>query len=262
MMKRAAGYDKTFDGTYVNTAYLDMTQPYAAGSLYSTVEDLYKWDQALYTEKVLSGASKQRMFTPGLSDYGYGWVIQNKDGLTTIQHDGGINGFNTIIRRSPETKRLVVLLNNTGGAPLAAMAAGIWAILDGKTAVMPKEPAAVELMRTYQTSGLEAAMHEGREMKEGSRYDADEGEIERFAGQLLATGKLSDGLIVAKQIAEEAPKSVGAASLLSRAYRANGLRVEAIQALSKAIELSATPRGLLLQMEQMRDLSNLEKDLK
>ena len=75
MMKRAAGYDKTFDGTNVNTDYLDMTQPYAAGSLYSTVEDLYKWDQALYTEKVLSEASKQRMFTPGLSDYGYGWEI-------------------------------------------------------------------------------------------------------------------------------------------------------------------------------------------
>ena len=98
-------------------------------------------------------------------------------------------------------------------------------------------------------------------MKEGSRYDAREGEMERFAGQLLATGKLSDGLIVAKQIVEDAPTSVRAASLLSRAYRANGLRIEAIQALSKAIELSPTPRALLLQMEQMRDLSNLEKAL-
>jgi hypothetical protein len=51
-------------------AYLDMTQPYAAGSLYSTVEDLYRWDQALLTEKILSAKSKERMFSPGLSDYG------------------------------------------------------------------------------------------------------------------------------------------------------------------------------------------------
>jgi CubicO group peptidase (beta-lactamase class C family) len=144
-----------------------MTQPYAAGSLYSTVEDLYKWDRALYTEKVLSEASKQRMFTPGLSDYGYGWEIRNTKGVTTIEHGGGINGFNTIIWRSPETKRLVVLLNNTGGAPLTALAAGIRAILDGKTAETPKEPAAVELMKTYQTSGLEAAMREAREVKAG-----------------------------------------------------------------------------------------------
>ena len=51
--KRAAGYRKTLDG-YTNAAYLDMSIPYAAGSLYSTVEDLYLWDQALYTDKLIS----------------------------------------------------------------------------------------------------------------------------------------------------------------------------------------------------------------
>ncbi len=258
LAKRAEGYDKTFDGKYVNTGYIDMTQPYAAGSLYSTVEDLYKWDQALYGDKILSEASKTLMFTPGLSDYGYAWEIRKKDGVTTIEHGGGINGFNTIISRSPEMKRLIVLLNNTGAAPLDAMIAGIRAILDGKTAQMPKEPGAAELMKTYQASGLEAAMHEAGEMRSGSRYDAGEGEMERFAGRLLAIGKTADGLMAAKRIAQDAPKSVGAASLLSRAYQANGQKLEAIQALSKAIELSPTPRGLLLQLDQMRELSNFE----
>jgi CubicO group peptidase (beta-lactamase class C family) len=61
--KRAQGYEKTADG-YINAAYLDMSLPYAAGSIYSTVEDLYKWDQALYGEKILSAESKNLMFTP------------------------------------------------------------------------------------------------------------------------------------------------------------------------------------------------------
>ena len=116
LSKRAAGYDKRFDGSYVNTTYIDMTQPYAAGSLYSTVDDLYRWDRVLYTEKMLNAKSKERMFTPGLSNYGYGWEIRQKDGVTTIEHGGGINGFNTLITRNPESRRLVVLLNNTGGA--------------------------------------------------------------------------------------------------------------------------------------------------
>lgn len=262
MARRAAGYDKTFDGEYLNTDYLDMTQPYAAGSLYSTVEDLYKWDQALYTEKVLSETSKQRMFTPGLSDYGYAWEIHRKDGVTTIEHGGGINGFNTVISRSPEMKRLVVLLNNTGAAPLSQMTAGIRAVLDGKSPEMPKEPAALELMKTYEASGLEAVMRQAREMRAGSRYDAGEGQMERFAGRLLATGKAVDALTVAKQIAEESPKSPGAASLLSRAYAVNGQRVEAIQALSRAIELSPTPRALLLQIEEMRELSSFATEAK
>ncbi len=252
LAKRAAGYDKTFDGKYVNTGYLDMTQPYSAGSLYSTVEDLYRWDQTLYGDKILSSASKEKMFTPGLSDYGFGWQITKKDGVTTIEHGGGINGFNTVITRNPESKRLIVLLNNTGGAPLNAMAAGIRTILDGKTAEMPKQPGALEIYKTYQASGLDAALKRAAEMKAGSQYDAGEGEMERFAGHLLRTGKAADALTVAKMIAHDSPKSVGAATTLARAEQANGHRVEAVQAWSKAIELSDTPRALLLYEEQLK----------
>ncbi len=258
LTKRAAGYDKHFDGTYTNTTFIDMTQPYAAGSLYSTVEDLYKWDQALYGEKILSAASKEKMFTPGLANYGYAWDIRKgKDGAT-IEHGGGINGFNTLITRNPETKRLIVLLNNTGGAPLNPMATGIRAILDGKDPVMPKEPGAGELFKTYQKSGLETALREAKEMKSGAQYDAGEGELLRFAGQLLATNKATDALTVAKQLSEDNPKSIGAATLLAQAQKATGHRIEAIQAWARVIDLSPNPRGLLIYTDEIRQLSNFE----
>ena len=258
LSKRAAGYDKRFDGTYANTAFLDMTQPYAAGSLYSTVEDLYRWDQALYEDKLLSAKSKERMFTPGLSNYGYGWVITTRDGVTTIEHGGGINGFNTLITRNPESKRLIVLLNNTGGAPLGPMSVAIRAILDGKEPVMPKQPAAPVLFKTYEASGLAAALAQAKEMQSGSQYDAGNGELARLAGQLLASGKAVDGLELAKKVAEAAPKSADIAVLLARAHRANNHRIEAMQAYSRAIELSETPRNLLLYTDAIRELSSLE----
>src|SRR4030095_4394186 len=100
LSKRATGYGKTPNG-YETAAYLDMSIPYAAGSLYSTVEDLFLWDQSLYGEKVLSAASKDLMLKPNLEDYGYGLVIRkaslgpNKFEVPVIQHNGGINGFNT-----------------------------------------------------------------------------------------------------------------------------------------------------------------------
>ncbi len=257
LLKRAAGYDATFDG-YVNTGYLDMSQPYAAGSLYSTVEDLYKWDQALYGDKILSAASKEKTFTPGISDYGYGWTIHKKDGVTTIEHGGGINGFNTLITRNPETKRLIVLLNNAGGAPLSAMAEGIRAILNGKEATMPKTPASKALVKTYETSGYAAMLQQAKDMKAGSQYDAGDGELSQVAGRLLSTGKLADGLALAKVVSEGNPKNVGAVMLLAQAYRANGLKFEAIQAYSKAIEMSENPRALALLTDSIRQLSNLE----
>jgi CubicO group peptidase (beta-lactamase class C family) len=138
--KRAAGYDGTLDG-FLNAEYIDMGEAYAAGSLYSSVDDLLIWDHALYGEKILSSASKQKMFTPGLSDYGYGLYI-HKGAVTTIEHGGRINGFNTQITRDIEPKWLYILLNNTGmAAPLSEMVVGLRAILEGRDSPMPKTPA-------------------------------------------------------------------------------------------------------------------------
>src|SRR6185295_7497802 len=102
LAKRAAGYEKR-PGGFINAPYLDMSLPYAAGSLYSTVEDLYLWDQALYTDKLLSPQLKELMIKPGMSNYAYGWVVRKAplgagdEQMTIIEHGGGINGFNTLI---------------------------------------------------------------------------------------------------------------------------------------------------------------------
>jgi CubicO group peptidase (beta-lactamase class C family) len=258
LSKRAAGYDKRFDGSYVNTTFLDMTQPYAAGSLYSTVDDLYKWDQALYTTKVMSAASKERMFTPGLFNYGYGWIIKQQDGVTTIEHGGGINGFNTILTRTPDSKRLIVLLNNTGGAPLEAMTTGVRAILNGKEPLVPRIPAARLLFKTYESSGLAAALVKAKELQSSKEYDASNAELSRLADHLLALGKHVDALELAKKLSSDAPRSAPAAALLARAHRANGNRIEAVQNYSRAIELSDTPRAFPSYTHAIRELSSLE----
>jgi CubicO group peptidase (beta-lactamase class C family) len=141
--KRARGYEKTADGVR-NADYLDMSIPYAAGSLYSTVGDLFTWDQALYGDKVLPAKALALMFTPGLNDYGYGWGIRrrpfggNNSERLVISHGGGINGFNTLIVRIPDDRRVIVLLNNTGRGPLDALATGIVDVLNGRTPPQPK----------------------------------------------------------------------------------------------------------------------------
>ena len=116
LKNRASGYEER--PTRVNAEYLDMSIPYSAGSLYSTVEDLYRWDRALYTDKVLSEKTRERMFTPlvktpnGDLSYGYGWMIGSDNGRKTIQHGGGINGFSTVILRYPDQDACVIVLSN------------------------------------------------------------------------------------------------------------------------------------------------------
>jgi CubicO group peptidase (beta-lactamase class C family) len=119
---RASGYSKGAGGERVNAEFLDMGHPYAAGSLYSTVLDLYKWDRALYTTQVLSAQSLETAFTPGKFEwaegikYGYGWGITRVHGHKTVGHGGGINGFSTVIWRAIEEDAVSIVLSNTDDA--------------------------------------------------------------------------------------------------------------------------------------------------
>ena len=114
-----------------------MTLPYSAGSLYSTLDDLLKWDQVLYTNKLLTPESMKRMFTPGKDNYGYGWFIDKLGTHSRIGHGGGIPGFNSMIGRYPEEKLLVVVLSNLETDATDKIAAGLAHLAFGETAELP-----------------------------------------------------------------------------------------------------------------------------
>lgn len=125
---RVQGYEKERD-TYVNATYLSMTRPYAAGALLSTVDDLARWDAALYTDRLLPAAARDRMWRSfTLADgssagYGYGWLVGTYDGEPLLVHGGGIHGFVTFALRMPERKIFVaVLSNNPAGSTPQLMA--------------------------------------------------------------------------------------------------------------------------------------------
>ena len=109
LKNRAAGYQREKDAMR-NAAFLDMGQPFAAGSLYSTVEDLYRWDRVPNSEKMLSRKSLEAAWTPALNNYGYGWSIGKIAGEhRTISHGGGINGFSTFMLRLPEDDAFIAV---------------------------------------------------------------------------------------------------------------------------------------------------------
>lgn len=115
---RAAGHSKG-DAGFGPARPLSMTQPYAAGSLVSSVDDLARWEAAIAGGKLLKAASWRKAFTPykltnGKSTgYGYGWEIGKLNGAQKIAHGGGINGFSTYALRVPEKKVFVAVLSNT-----------------------------------------------------------------------------------------------------------------------------------------------------
>jgi CubicO group peptidase (beta-lactamase class C family) len=85
-----------------------MSIPFAAGAMYSTVGDLLRWDQTLYTEDLLPTRLRDLLFTPHLEEYGFGWSIyvpkpgQPNAGDTILMHGGAIFGFQSVIERIPK----------------------------------------------------------------------------------------------------------------------------------------------------------------
>ena len=118
---RVAGYVKGAEG-WANAPYLSLTQPYAAGSLMSTVDDLARWSDALEAGRVISPASRDRMFTSAVlrggdqdgvaTRYGLGNAMTEVAGRPTHEHGGGIHGFTCDLLRVPGEELLVVILSN------------------------------------------------------------------------------------------------------------------------------------------------------
>jgi CubicO group peptidase (beta-lactamase class C family) len=141
--RRASGYSGR-GASIENAAALDMQQPYAAGAMYSTVDDLLKWDQALYTEKLLPAAAKQVMWTPFKENYAYGWTVGPPapalfGGHPRLAHSGGINGFSSVIVRLTDTNVTLIVLANNDTANASAVARDVAAVYYGQPYTIPVE---------------------------------------------------------------------------------------------------------------------------
>ncbi len=245
LKNRATGYNK-FGTSYTNSDYLDMSIPYAAGSMYSTVEDLYLWDQALYTDQLISKKSKDLIFTPdasGKASYGYGWGISHQplakssDSIKVIGHGGGINGFNTIISRIPSDKHLIVLFNNTGRTDLGKMSRSIGNILYGSPYDTPKKSVAFSLLGAIMDKGITFGLEEFEKIKSSEIYAVDEREMNMVGYQLMGVDKVKEAIEVFKLNVALFPESGNVYDSLGEAYLKNGNKELAINNYKKSVEI-------------------------
>lgn len=110
------------------TGYLEVTpiddsitlrKAYGAGNLYSTVEDLYRWDRALNTEEIVKNETLDKIFNGYVEvtdtvSYGYGWMLEDTEKGKEIYHGGNTLGFTSNIARYIDEDLSVIVLTNNG----------------------------------------------------------------------------------------------------------------------------------------------------
>ena len=130
---RASGYNYDKERlSPVNTRYVDIRLPFAAGALYSTTEDMLRWDNGLSTGRLVSRGSMDEIFSPVKSGYAYGWAASKHLGRIAISHTGIVNGFRTSIRRYPGDRLSIIVLSNFEPARVVTISSALAAIVFGK----------------------------------------------------------------------------------------------------------------------------------
>lgn len=169
-----SGFDfKGLDSPYKTIGYATFTSkekkpaviyaapgPFAAGAIYATVGDLYKYHQALQNFTIISQASMAKAYTPVKNNYGLGWIASSFENKQVVGHSGGAAGFRSNFVRIPELDICIILLSNNEIADLERITRKIMAILFNTTYKIPVERTLLHkeqlsaLSGTYANSNL------------------------------------------------------------------------------------------------------------
>lgn len=148
---QSIGYDITTKEP-VRLSIYNFSSITGSGNIYSTVEDLYKYERAIQDRSLLSKESINTIFSPHYGDwsngYGYGWEITERNGHKKITHGGNIGGggyVSTIVRYPEDDYILIFLTNNLDYTALTTVTDTLEAIIFGESYVLPEKAKDIQI---------------------------------------------------------------------------------------------------------------------
>ena len=228
------------------------------GGIYSTADDLFKWDQALHTDRLVDQSTLAEAFVPGkvqqgTSSYGFGWNIEEDGGSKYLWHQGSHAGFRAFIGRRLADRVTVIMLTNKGNSKRQDINTAIQNILADRPYILPKQSGAEKLYRTIHESGIQEALQQYNDLKKAKSYDLGESELNTLGYQLLyGDRRVSDAVAIFKLNALRHPWSSNAFDSLGEAYRANGDRNLAIVSYRLAILLEPANGHAAGELKELR----------
>ncbi|KIC95764.1 serine hydrolase [Flavihumibacter solisilvae] len=147
---KTIGYAVFSDHIKKDAIVYDPPAPYAAGAIYSTVGDLYKFHRALQAGSLLKKETLQKAYTPYKNNYGYGWITSTFEGHLMVGHSGGAAGYRSNLVSIPEEDICIILLNNHENAVVDKITERVLCILFDKPYKVPvSKELPVELLKQY-----------------------------------------------------------------------------------------------------------------
>lgn len=256
----ASGYYRNF-GEYYDNDQSDETTAYAAGAIYSTVEDLFLWDQALNTETLLPKKYRDLIFVKHIIDsnayYGYGWELRDKaigntsETVETVGHSGSIGGFRTLYTKIPSRNASIIILNNSSHSFRTAITTAITGILYDKPYDLPLIPLAKFMAETIKKEGINKGIQFYKDHKESPEYYASEQGLVVEGYRLLHAENAKDAAKVFKLATEMFPDRDNPYDSYAEALMTLGKNDEAIINYKKSLELNPKNNNAIKMLKKL-----------
>ncbi|MEH6535843.1 MAG: serine hydrolase domain-containing protein [Psychroserpens sp.] len=217
------------------------------GGIYSTLEDLYKWNMALANYTIISKDYLDEAWTPGQlnngedTDYGFGWGLASKDNEPrVVRHSGGWVGFVTFLHNEVDAKSGFIILTNDSGENFRSIIDGVRNMRAGKPYVMAKKSVYKEMAKQIFDTNVNDAIGLYHKVKiDTIAYDVSEGDINALGYRLLNENKADDALAVFKLNTEEFPKSANTYDSYGDGLLAKGDTLQALENFRKCYTMDS-----------------------
>jgi CubicO group peptidase (beta-lactamase class C family) len=193
--------------SFINARQMSLSTLLGAGGIQSTTADLLRWDQALYTNQLLSPASRQEMFTPVLNGYGYGWQTGESLGRTRVDHSGSFRGFSTYIVRFLRDSLTVIVLSNSDRASGSGTGMDLARIAFGEPYVLPTLKLRDRLYDTVVGSGVSVALKQVADIRRDTPALPLDETLLDVGYDLLEAARIADAIAVFEYNISLHPKS-------------------------------------------------------
>lgn len=246
---RAVGYELPY-GVWKNANYINSPATIgAAGDMYATVEDLYRWDLALYGNRLLSEENKKILFSPYLNGYAYGIGVvriaigNEKDSVQLMAHTGGINGFRAKILRIIDTEEVIIACSNTSDdystIDISNITINVLSLLHNQPCPRPTAHIVTETGKRILNGTVDEGIAFYKSIGRSSAYDFTDAEqrLEELGRYLSNNGRQKDCIAVLKFTTEQFPNSATAFDSYADELEEDNQFQEAVVNYKKALAL-------------------------
>jgi CubicO group peptidase (beta-lactamase class C family) len=254
--KKAQGYAKSFSG--ISRGRQIGISP--AGGIYSTIHDLFKWEQSLYTEKLINEKSKKIIFTKTPYLVGYGWQIDNNyfktaaDSIKMVRCTGSLPGFNSLVVRFPGQNKTIIVMENLKQPYYRQfeIVHTVAAALFHKPYTLPKPSLAEKIVQAFTSQGIKAALAIYDENKKTNAYYINEAEINGVGYYFLNMLRdIDNAIIIFKLNTELFPASANVYDSLGEGYMKKGDKENAVKFYQKSLQLDPANSNAKQMLEKL-----------